>query len=86
MGVHQESKYRIYWELDREKDPQHSIRNHILINRYEALRRYLHILNPIQLFSELRDEEKKKTLTSKIIKKFWWWKLEPLISRFRDVC
>ncbi len=84
MGVHQESRYRIYWELDREEGPQHSIRNYISINRYETLRRYLHISDPIQLPPEPRDEEEEKTLTPKIIKKLWWWKLKPLISRFRD--
>ncbi len=67
MGVHQKSRYQIYWELDREEDPQHSIRNHILINRYEALRRYLYISGPIQLSPELRNKKEEKTLASKII-------------------
>ena len=41
----------------------------MLINRYEGLRRYLHILDPIQLPPEPRDEEEEKTLTPKIIEK-----------------
>ncbi len=54
------------------------------INRYEALRRYLHISNPVQLPPKPRDEDEEKTLTLKTIERLWWWKLEPLISRFRD--
>ncbi len=57
----------------------------MLINRYETLRRYLHISDPIQLPPEPQDKEEEKTLISKIIEKLWWWKLELLISQFRDI-
>ena len=70
MGIYQESRYQIYWEIDRKEGLQYLIRNYITLNRYEALRRYLHILDAVQLPPEPRDKE-EKILTFKIIKKLW---------------
>ena len=86
MGIYQESRYQIYWEIDRKEGLQYLIRNYITLNRYEALRRYLHILDAVQLPPESRDEEEEKTLALEIMEKLWWWKLELLILQFRDVC
>jgi len=48
MGVHKEPNFKIYWEIPKpDKDGlQHTISKYMLLNRYENLRRYLHIAPP----------------------------------------
>ena len=50
------------------------------LNRFENLRRYLHISKPtlesIQAPIPADDNEN--------IDEFWWWRLEPMLSTFRD--
>ncbi len=50
----------------------------MLLNRYENLRRYLHIASPES------NVEPQESLNNE--NKHWWAKLEPMISIFRTVC
>ena len=83
MGVHKEANYPIYWEKGEVDAPQHSISTHMTLNRYENLRRYLHISESTQLPPEPRDEEEEEQLPTEILEKLWWWKIEPLLGTFR---
>jgi len=86
MGVHSEPRYQIYWETGRKEGPVHSIRNHMTLNRYEQLRRYLHISEPTQSTPEPRPSEEEELLPTEPEDRLWWWKLEPLIGSFRNAC
>jgi hypothetical protein len=48
------------------------------LNRFENLRRYLHVSKPT-LEPIPADDDKN-------INEFWWWRLEPMLSTFRDWC
>jgi hypothetical protein len=43
MGVHKEPNHMIYWETLKLNGPIHAISKHMSLNRYENLRRYLHV-------------------------------------------
>src|SRR5437667_113104 len=47
MGIHREPNYKMYWEVGKLEGPIHSISSHISLNRFENLRRYLHVSKPI---------------------------------------
>jgi hypothetical protein len=47
MGVHREPNYRIYWEVPKPNGLVHALSKHMTINRYENIRRFLHISKPI---------------------------------------
>ena len=86
MGIHKEPNYLIYWEKGKADAPLHSISTHMTLNRYENLRRYLHISEPTQLPPEPRTEEEEEKLSTEILEKLWWWKMEPLLRNFRTLC
>jgi hypothetical protein len=75
MGVHQEPSINTYWNTDFNKGPLHSITPHISLVRFQQIKRYCHISNPIQ------DQEKGLHLPSN---KKWWYKLEPLASLIQE--
>jgi hypothetical protein len=83
MGVHREPNYTIYWETPKSNGPIHTLSKHMSLNRYENLRRYLHVSKPASKMSEspqshLEDSSEDEEL--------WWWRLEPMISTFREGC
>jgi hypothetical protein len=43
MGVHEEPQIPQYWNTDFNSGPIHPISTHISKNRYEQIKRYLHI-------------------------------------------
>jgi hypothetical protein len=62
MGVHQEPNYKIYWETSKPNldGPNHSIPQHMSLNRYENLRRYFHISPPKNPNSQAGTEEEEE--------------------------
>jgi hypothetical protein len=46
MGVHREPNFEIYWETPKPNGPNHALSKHMSLNRFENLRRYLHISKP----------------------------------------
>jgi hypothetical protein len=46
MGVHQEPQFIMYWEKPKPNRPIHALSKHMSLNRYENLRRYLHVSPP----------------------------------------
>jgi hypothetical protein len=78
MGVHKEPNYTIYWETSKAHGPNHTVSKHMSLNRYENLRRYLHISPPEP------DIEFQEPLDSE--GEHWWAKLEPMLSTFRTAC
>ena len=46
MGVHREPNYRVYWETPKPNGPIHALSNHMTLNCYENLRRFLHVSQP----------------------------------------
>jgi DNA-directed RNA polymerase specialized sigma24 family protein len=55
MGCYKEPNYRMYWEDGKPDAPIHAIRHHMSINRFENLRRYLHVSDP----NDLEDKEEE---------------------------
>jgi hypothetical protein len=47
MGVHREPNFRIYWETLKPNGLVHALSKHMTLNRYENLRRFLHISKPV---------------------------------------
>ena len=47
MGVHREPNFRIYWKTPKPNGPVHTLSKHMTLNRYENLRRFLHISKPV---------------------------------------
>ena len=46
MGVHEEPQIPMYWNTDFNKGPLYSIPNHILLNRFQQIKRFCHIFCP----------------------------------------
>ena len=95
MGIHKEPNYKMYWEVGKPEGPIHSISNHISLNRFENLRRYLHISPPIakttrpeqtQAPSMETPQSQELDSSAEEEEQLWWSKLEPLISTFRTAC
>jgi hypothetical protein len=83
MGVHREPNYTVYWETPKPNGPIHALSKHMSLNRYENLRRYLHISKPA---SEASESPQSHLEDSSEDKELWWWRLEPMISTFRLGC
>jgi hypothetical protein len=45
IGVYKEPRIDMYWNTDFNKGPLHSITNHILLCRFEQIKRYCYISN-----------------------------------------
>ena len=83
MGVHPEPNLNCYW---RDKHPLHIIPRYISQNRFEQLKRYLHIapwdsgtLYPAQ---ESTNENKEPDIE---LGQVWWHKVEPVLRHIRMV-
>jgi hypothetical protein len=83
MGVHREPNYTIYWETPKPNGPIHALSKHISLNRFENLRRYLHVSKPA---SETSKSPQSHLENSSEGDELWWWRLEPMISTFRRGC
>ena len=46
MGVHNEPQIEMYWNIDFNTGPLHSIASHIPIRRFQQIKRYCHISCP----------------------------------------
>jgi Transposase IS4 len=84
MGVYREPNFRIYWEIPRPNGPIHAISQHMSLNRFENLRRYLHVsplttVPPLEPCIESHDPSDAEIQS-------WWAKLEPMLSTFRIAC
>jgi hypothetical protein len=82
MSVHREPNHTIYWETSKPKldGPNHTIPQHMSLNRYENLRRYLHLSPPKNPNSQTETEEEEEK------EEEWWWRLDPLFTVFRTAC
>jgi hypothetical protein len=82
MGIHREPNYTIYWETSKPNldGPNHTIPQHMSLNRYENLRRYLHLSPPKNPNSQIETEEEEEK------EEEWWWRLDPLFTIFRIAC
>jgi len=69
MGVHKEPNFLIYWEKGNENAPSHAISSHMSLNRYENLRRYIHVSEPTQFPPEPRTEEEEEKLPTETLEK-----------------
>jgi hypothetical protein len=67
--------YEDYWS---SKYGQFRCASHISLNRFEDLKRHLHISNPMPNDSQ-KDDSGDKTPETSI---GWWYKLEPIASEF----
>lgn len=83
MGVHREPNYTMYWETPKPNGPIHALSKHMSLNRYENLRRYLHVSKPASEMSESPQPHLEDSLEDE---ELWWWRLEPMISTFREGC
>jgi hypothetical protein len=71
MGIYEEPQIEMYWNIDFNKGPLHSVLRHMSLCRFEQIKRYCHISCPEN------DEKEGYHLPSN---KIWWYKLEPLAS------
>jgi hypothetical protein len=66
MGVHKEPQTPTYWNIDFNKGPLYPIPSHMLLCRFEQIKRYCYISCPE------RDEKGGYHLPSN---KIWWYKV-----------
>ena len=79
MGVVRLPAYEDYWS---SKYGQFACTQHLSLNRFEDLKRYLHISDPTPRNSE-QDDSEDETLDASI---GWWYKLELIVLEFRSLC
>jgi hypothetical protein len=72
--------YEDYWSL---KYGQFTCAQHISLNWFEDLKRYLHISDPRSPGNSNKDDSEDKAPDVSI---GWWYKLEPVVSEFRSFC
>jgi Transposase IS4 len=83
MGVVRLPAYEDYWS---SKCGEFVCARHISLNRFEDLKRYLHISDPmsnVTLNNNQKDNSEDETQDTSI---GWWYKLEPVASEFRILC
>lgn len=89
ISIHKEPNYKVYQEIPKPNGPIHALLNHMSLNRYENLRRYLHI-SPLKLMEPQEPLEPldKAQNTPKDLEdlEHWWQRLEPMLSTFRTTC
>ncbi len=71
MGVHKEPSIEVYWNKDLKSSPIHTISSHIILSRFQQIKRYLHI-------SCWETDERNNKKNDSI----WWHKIEPLAIDF----
>jgi hypothetical protein len=83
MGVVRLPAYEDYWS---SRYGEFICAQHITLNRFKDLKRYMHISNPTLKTStndtqndDLEDETPEKSIG-------WWHKLEPIALEFRGLC
>ena len=93
MGVHREPQYTVYQETERVDGPNHTISKHMSLNRYENLRRHLHISppNPVDAPIEPLKNQDASKLPQSCLRdpkdlEFQWWRLEPMLGTFCNAC
>jgi hypothetical protein len=59
IGVHKEPNYKIYWESPKHNGPIHALNKHMSLNRYENLRRYLHMSPPMPIDTQKSTESQE---------------------------
>jgi hypothetical protein len=85
MELHKSYSEEVYWIRDLSCSPLHTCALHMTLNRYQAIKRYLHISPnlPIQsMIYELTTEEEAMPIQH--LQHIWWHKMEPLASIVRS--
>jgi len=85
MGVVRLPAYEDYWS---SKYGKFICANHITLNRFEDLKRYMHISDPTLKPGSENQRSKRDDSEDRAQKKSlgWWYKLEPIASEFRSLC
>ena len=85
MGVVRLPAYEDYWSAKYSK---FICANHITLNRFENLKRYMHIsdpeLKPSSKNQCSKSDDSKDAVQEKCLR--WQYKLEPIASEFRSLC
>jgi hypothetical protein len=83
MGVVRLPAYEDYWS---SKYSEFVCARHISLNRFEDLKRYMHISDPTPKMSS--NNNQKDDLDDETLEKSigWWYKLELVVSEFRSLC
>jgi hypothetical protein len=74
MGVHSSPALSDYWKHDAE-NPDHSIRHHRGLTRFEKIKRFLHIASPTAP-SETQDAQGR-------VRRLWHSKVDPILNQLR---
>ena len=91
MGLHKSYAEHVYWRTDISQGPLHTCALHMSLNRYQAIKRYIHIapVDPTNTntpgYESLTEEEEWNT-PDELLEKIWWYKIEPLASVLRNAC
>jgi hypothetical protein len=81
MGVVRLPAYEGYWD---SKYGEFICAQHISLNRFEDLKRYMHISDPTPSNAPPNKDDSDDEIPEKSTE--WWHKLEPIASEFRDLC
>jgi hypothetical protein len=87
MGVHRSPRMEDYWSST--KKPHHLPADYMSQKRFEQIKRYLHISNPLcpsAISYEPKDPTDEATTDGLYLGQIWWNKIEPLASQFRAAC
>jgi Transposase IS4 len=83
MGLHDSKRTDLYWKSDLESGPIHTPQLYISLKRFEQIKRYLHISQPLgENISEPIDLESASQVPDEYMEKMWWYKVNPLANIF----
>jgi hypothetical protein len=87
MGIHNSKRTDLYWKNDIESGPIHTPQLYMSLTRFEQIKRYLHISQPLgDNVDEPKDPESAAQYPDEYMEKMWWHKVLPLADIFRDAC
>jgi Transposase IS4 len=87
IGIYDSKRTDLYWKNEIESGPIHTPQLYISLIRFEQIKRYLHISQPLgDNVDEPRDPESATQYLDEYIEKMWWYKVLPLVDIFRDAC
>jgi hypothetical protein len=83
MGVVRLLAYKDYWS---SRYSEFICAQHITLNRFEDLKRYMHISNPTSKpsLNDTQNDDSEDETPEKSVG--WWHKLKPIASEFRGLC
>jgi len=86
MGIHDSKRTDFYWRNDISSGPIHTPQLYMSLNRFEQIKRYLHISQPLGENTDEPQLEATTQYSDEYMKELWWRKVLPLADVFRNAC